>query len=350
MAMVKRINTIRISQAKRAFNRLFQLEVRHQFFQDQKCADLAFFPLPSTEKTLQNHKLLFRQQDSGFNLFGESNSKSGQGFLNFFATVIDQDFHYRTRFSDSAGPGEVVLFYERPRSKYLGTLVLPIKAESFYHRFPISDEAQLVLYDQAGLPIRTFSGQKKTGGFETWVAMEGLATGKYLLKAEVDNGDTAEHTFFFLPEPLPANFYGIVQILIPESDRASALEKILSFRRQTLQWTFYIRLSKEYQGWNIALSDEEQYTDGKDKYGVYTPIIFRPYHKAEDLEHMSEGTVLTFKTVSDSNRAKRIPRFEIPKQHLRLELINDKTKIKKTFLHLPNPPLDSPDAEITIHV
>ena len=252
---------------ERTFKTLFDLTMKHDFYDNEKSNDFLFVPVGSTAQDMKNFKLLARtaKSDPGqpqangltvsysdvnnsphIPITGSSAPSLKFGlqlrnteFFNYTTEVAllsgDEFFHYT-----NVGASEVLGVIELVRS------VLKLRRRVFPHVFSVADPlpvtATIKVYNADNIELVEF-GQtlvSEDGNFDSLIDLSEASDGIYTVKI-ISNAIVVQEDKFYVSDELTAmRAFGLIDISVVNNTDLSTKELRVSFTTRETKWKYFV--------------------------------------------------------------------------------------------------------------
>jgi putative component of toxin-antitoxin plasmid stabilization module len=217
------------------FEKLFEVEIYHNFYSDGISADFSITPTASCRRLLREYGLLFRMTAKGFAVFYEVAPPGMDTAISLKPIAEDVRFSFMLQsrnpllnnYTDiplDNSPGGIyylhnlngnvqssqLLLSSDTASEYLnGQDALELRAQTFAHEFETANAAERIeVLDQFSTPVIQQTVQIVEGRFSYPVDLRPFGAGGFTLR--IENGDT--HRFYAGDELIGKNLFGIIDI------------------------------------------------------------------------------------------------------------------------------------------
>lgn len=350
-----------------AYSKLFSVNVRHNYYEDNLCNDLGFVPTTASRKKIVNQRCLFKAFDTGFNLITEigpdlktkieflgTTLQFGINLNNAAKFLAISQLNETTPAKEFLGNQKIYFSNDGLNSNLKYQIIDGIVGDLMSLNFTLpphtevnlrinsSTENNLVIaYGTDGLPIngpyKIKSNNQKV--FEKLLDMAKLPDGLYSIsiKNAADTGnDLLSYKIFKSNELSAQSIFGVLELKLPASNAVVTETKFLiNFLRKSTTWKYYVINQSGIDLDDFELLVKDKSLDGTPSGNpVYAKYTFAgtlvPANDPDPINKIADADILLFK----SNV--KIPFYQKVKVGLELSKKDGGTEIVLTK-NLPNP-------------
>jgi hypothetical protein len=334
---------------------LFNINTLHNYYKSGICKKLAFTPTADCLKNIKNHKLIFRQNESGFKIAYKSIDESGTPLIDpagnlFTFTITLKDTNELLNITNLKVDSKeytakrIIYFTNNPVGNKTIThkFIDDIKPQIFNYKFPFkannpsSDVANLEILNMEGVnilgPFASIKPEKDCSYFYK-IDLSAYPRGKYTFRVSDSTNDQVDELIYIDNDLSKQSIFGLLEI---DYNNNTLDEYNLNLIRQESFWKYLIVNKSD----SIDLdSFSLNILDSSNEHSA-------PYEKKYDFEKGEEPDphirISGFDTVIFTSKNK-IPFYE--DSLLNIELLkNDRAGGSSAegislIKHLPNPKL-----------
>lgn len=335
----------------RRFNKLFEVEVLHNFYKNGYCKDLEIYPTANCMQYFINNKMVFRNSNTGFKVSYTAVDEVGTPLIelkdNTFQFVCKiknpQRFYYMTKMefnSSELETGNIARFSnDSVTTEALSdSIIHRVVSNEFVYDFPFKavdlllDQASLDIldFDDTSIVIESYTGIKPDdlGNYNQKIEFEGIDNKRYVFRVSDTNNPSKDYVIQVDNQMTRENIFGLIEI----SYEAGSLEKYtMQLFRKESYWKFFIVNKNSL----IDFSSEELELNDTSASATAPYSIYSFTNTAQPDTNISIDGYETAVFTSDA----LIPCYEVPKLNLQLKRVSDPPHAVDIELisHLPNP-------------
>ncbi|NVO10594.1 MAG: hypothetical protein HXX16_11575 [Bacteroidales bacterium] len=334
---------------------LFNINALHNYYKSGVCKKLAFIPTEDCLKNIKNHKLIFRQSESGFKIAYKSIDESGTPLIDpagnlFTFTITLKDANELLNItnlkvdSKEYTAKKIIYFTNNPVDNKTIThkFIDDIKPHIFSYKFPFtannsnSDVAKLEVLNMEGSTILgPFTSVKpdKDCNYFYKIDLSAYPRGKYTFRVSDSTNDQVDELIYIDNDLSKQSIFGLLEI---DYNNNTLDEYNLSLIRQESFWKYLIvnksdSVDLDSFSLNILDSSSEHPSPYEKKYD---------FEKGEEPD--SHTRISGFDTVIFTSKSK-IPFYEdslLNIELLKTDRASDPSAEGISLIkHLPNPKL-----------
>ncbi|WP_231425268.1 hypothetical protein [Pedobacter sp. Leaf250] len=358
----------------RDYSKLFSVNVRHNYYQDNLCQDLIFVPTQQSSLLMLNQLYLYQNFATGFNLVrevdtGQPKIKLQETQLHFGIGLKQAAKFFAITNLNEASPAKEFLSNKKIYLTNNGlnenlklNIIDAIVGDSMNLNFILAANSEITLrvntssasdliiaYNTDGTPIASPYKIKKgeDGTFAKLLDLSKLPDGLYTIsiKNAADTGeDLLTYKIFKSNELQLKSNFGVLDLKLPGIETAVEETKfVIDFTRKETIWNYYVvnRSGSDLDDFDFFIHDKsaDGTSGGNPVYSKYTFLgTAVPDNDTDSITKISDGKITVFKSNT------KIPFFQKLKTGLELSKNVGPTKVIISK-HLPNPTPENQSGE-----